>query len=186
MKRSKKILSMALAAAMSLSMMATALATSAGQSQSGTKDVTGSFQASTKNVLSVDYSIGSMKFTYSDGSNAGTWDPNTHSYNGASSDGEAGWYSTEAARKIKVTNHSNCPMTITCEFTPALSGFKAGFFDGDTNIRTFTLPSAEGTTVANAPSKTIEFAVTTDNTATLTSGQTNIKLGTINLTSAPG
>lgn len=184
MKRSKKILSMALAAAMSLSMMATALATSAGQSE--TKDVTGSFQASTTNVLSVDYSIGSMKFTYSDGSNAGTWDPNTHSYNGASSGGHAGWYSTEAARKIKVTNHSNCPMTITCEFTPALSGFKAGFFEGQTSVRTFTLPTAEGTTVANAPSKTIEFSTTRDNTATLTSGQTNVKLGTINLTSAPG
>lgn len=192
----KKILSLFLALVMCLALCVTAFAedpvTYASGDASKTVDIYGDFEegAGTTRYLSPQYSIGTMKFTYSDGSNKGTWNPSDHSYSGASSGGTAGWYIETGTNAIKVTSHSNCPMKVNLKFDPELDGFAAAFFpesNGDSSsISSFTLKSAEGTDVSEAPSKTVYLRTTTKNTATLSSGQTKVKLGTITITVEAG
>ena len=172
----KQLASAALAGALMLSCAIPTLAAT-----DPTKDVTGSYQAGTqggKPVYSYAYNFGSMEFTYRGASQAGkAWNPETHQYDGADQAAtEAGWTMAKGANDITVVNHSNAPVRVQLSFEAALSGFQGGFTENN-----FTIDTAEGTTVANAPSKTVQFGPATTNTAVLTAGQTGVKLGTITL-----
>lgn len=145
------------------------------------KDVTGSYRAGTqggKPVYSFGYNFGSMEFTYQDASEGGkAWNPKTHAYDGADQEAtEAGWVCATGANDITVVNHSNAPIRVNLTFEAALDGFKGGFTDNG-----FTIETAEGTTVEEAPKKTVQFGPTNSNTAVLTAGQTGVKLGTITI-----
>lgn len=145
------------------------------------KDVMGSYRAGGqggKPVYSFGYNFGSMEFTYQDASEGGkAWNPKTHAYDGADQAAtEAGWVCASGANDITVVNHSNAPIEVNLAFEAALEGFKGGFTENG-----FTIATAEGTAVDEAPQKTVQFGPTSSNTATLSAGQTNVKLGTITI-----
>lgn len=133
-----------------------------------------SAEAAADKVISFGYNWNeNMSFTYSAGSK-GTWDPSTHSYSGGSNEGK---WTADGSTDVTVTNHSNTAITVTLVFT-ANSGYesiKVGATDNG-----FTLATAEGTAVADAPSKTVKVGMTADSGA-LPEGTTNVALGTLTL-----
>ncbi len=138
-----------------------------------TKDVTGSYTgAAGTPVYEYSYSFGDMKFNYS-GATSGTWNPDTHQFEGGESKG--GWSCTSGADEITVINHSNAPINVVLQFTSAIDGVKFGFTEPN-----FELASAVGTDVANAPKKTVRVGAMNDS-AGLSEGQTNVKVGTVTL-----
>lgn len=128
--------------------------------------ITGSYQPGSgdSEVISADIVWGAMDFRYCAPS-AGTWSPDTHGYVGAT---DGGW-STDKA-EITVTNHSNTAIDAT--FTFAATGGtditgtfyfkdKNGAYNAlNSNVKKLMLASAEGTTVAEAPTGSIHFAIT--------------------------
>ena len=140
-----------------------------------TKDVTGSYVANaTTPVMSMAYSWGDMKFTYSE-SSKGVWNPETHTYD-TSGGTSGGWApATTGSNKVTVVNHSNVAIKVTYTFTPSLEGITASLGTSDGNG---TIASAEGTEVASAPQKDFYLNITG---GSLTSGQTDVKLGTLEL-----
>ena len=84
-------------------------------------------------VISVDVTWGNMEFTYSDG----TWNPETHEYEGA------GWTSGENANKISVTSTSNVPVTVSYSYGQEV-GYEAvngSFTDGESPITSKVIPT---------------------------------------------
>lgn len=129
-------------------------------------------------VYRYGYQWGSMKLRYNaPGGGDKVWNPETHEYEagsgGGSSDG--GWVFTSGATDITVHNHSNRPVNVSLTFDSSYDGFNGGFTEPS-----FTLVSAEGTTVDNAPSKTVKF-VPMEGTGGLKPGETDVVLGTITL-----
>ncbi len=124
-------------------------------------------------VYKVDVEWGSMEFTYT-GVSAGTWNPDTHTYDGKTYKGT--WSCEADANKIKVTNHSNAAVTVNlaCELPSDIYGAFSNA-DGDT-ITSLSLATAEGTSVGDAPAAVAYFNVP--------SGIINQsgKLGTITIT----
>ncbi len=165
----KRILTMAL----STLMLASALSVPA-MAENPTKEVTGTYQAdaAAAPVLSMSYSWGDMKFTYSAGTK-GKWDPKTHTYSGASSEGA--WTCASGSNKVTVVNHSNVAIKVNYKFTAAIAGIDAQL---GTTSGNGVIASAEGTEVANAPSKDFYLTITK---GALSEGQTNVTLGTLEL-----
>ena len=115
-----------------------------------------------------------ITLVYSTGSK-GTWDPKTHTYTGGSEEGQ---WSVEGDNTITVTNHSNVAVTVTPTYKAeaAYEDVKVGF-----SKASFTLATAEGTAVAEAPSDSFTVGIAGKNTATLDAGDNGQKLGTINV-----
>ncbi len=111
-------------------------------------EVKGKYVAGTSagTIIAVDVTWEDMTFTYTDGDK--TWNPDTHEY-----DSTEGKWSADT-KTIAVTNHSNTDIAVEPEFSSAVDGL-SGKFDKDG----FSLVSAEGTAVENAPSDSIEFSV---------------------------
>lgn len=134
---------------------------------------------SSKTVYSVDITWGAMEFTYTQGE-AGAWLPEEHRY---ADDGESVWSSD--SNTITVKNHSNAAITATLSYTAAAgyTGITGSFTEtsGTANDGVLTLPTAVGTTFANAPTATAtlklsgELASTT--TAMTTIGTVKVTLG---------
>lgn len=131
------------AAALTMSMGMTALAvttTIEGSNRSTKTQVTGYYDEGNGGgtVYKVDVEWEGMTFTYSANS-SGTWNPNTHDFEGAS---ESGWSSN--TNGIKITNHSNAPITAKLSFQPT-SGYPditASWGTDGTESGEYTLASA--------------------------------------------
>ena len=163
---------MALACTLAVSSAAFAASpiTSAGDSDS--HDVVGKFDTDgtgSQVTYSVDVEWGAMEFTYN--ANSGTWNPDTHTYEGGS------WNSS--SNTVKVTNHSNAAVNVAVAYN-AEAKYTAisGSFSNDS----FQLATAVGTTKEEAPNQTATLTLTGGN---LASTQTeNVKLGTATVTIA--
>ena len=119
--------------------------------------VTGVYQAGTAadEKISVDIVWDAMDFTYTAPSQ-GTWNPATHAYDGATA---GGW--SDNTPGITVKNHSNVAVNATLGFTPDVAGVVGTFTEasGTANDNILELATAEGTTVANAPTATANFGI---------------------------
>ena len=165
------ILSIALAASMSVPAFAANTATNNGTA--GTDiTITGIYQAGSASaeVISVDLLWENMDFTYTAPSK-GTWNPESHSYDGATAGGWAATNGTDP--KISVTNHSNTEIKADFAFTSGIEGLN-GSFTKDSII----LNTAVGTERDNAPKDETAFSV--DGTAI----DADKALGTITVTVA--
>ena len=155
----KKILLVFLATVLTASMGSVAVAADTeGITEIGgteTHKVMGNYNRENENpgaVYSVDIEWGSLNFNYN-AKTAKVWNPNTHEYIVKE---EAGtWVPAEAgADKIKVTNHSNAPVTVMFVYNDNGSGINGTFDKAQISI-----PTAENTTVEKAPSETATLSV---------------------------
>lgn len=142
---------------------------------SASHDVTASYEegSSAPTVYSVDITWGNMAFTYTD-AKEGTWNPETHSYDGAA---EASWQANAAdGDKITFTNHSNAGVTasLTYEASTGFDGITGTFDTASVELKT-----AVGTTVANAPEKTVTLTLSGALGSNTTAGT---KIGTVKVT----
>ena len=146
------MLSLALAASMSVTAFAEDSATNDGTA--GTDiTVNGQYQAGAEaaEVISVDIAWDAMDFTYTAPSR-GTWNAGTHEYENATT---GGWAATNGTNpKITVTNHSNAEITAGFAFNGTVDGLNGSFTKTAVVLR-----SAEGTEVANAPKGETAFSV---------------------------
>ena len=122
-------------------------------------------------VYSVNIEWGAMEFTYTAASK-GQWNPDTHAYG---EDTKASWTSN-GSNTVKITNHSNAAVKATLSYTAA-TGFEEiiGSFDN----ATINLATAEGTTLANAPTETARLTLTGELASTTTD---NTTIGTVTVT----
>ena len=111
--------------------------------------------AAADEIISVDVAWEAMDFTYT-GASQGTWNPANHTYEGAT---EGGWSNNTPA--ITVTNHSNVAVNATLGFTANVTGVVGTFTEasGTENDNVLELATAEGTTVATAPTATANFGI---------------------------
>ena len=111
--------------------------------------VKGSYVAnvSAETVYSVDIDWGSMEFTYTV-DNEGTWNPETHTYDGATS---GVWSCEEGANLITVTNHSNAKVGVKLNFKEEARPFQG--VTGTFTNEQYTLESGEGKTYDQADTK---------------------------------
>ncbi|MGI5850254.1 MAG: LamG-like jellyroll fold domain-containing protein [Christensenellales bacterium] len=86
-------------------------------------------------LISVDVTWGSMEFAYSDG----TWNPDTHLYEGA------GWQFSENADRILVTSSSNVPVTVSYLYGQATgyTSVNGNFTDGIYSVTSQALPKGD-------------------------------------------
>ena len=79
----------------------------------------------TLTVISVDITWGELSFTYSDG----TWNPDTHEYDGA------GWnVDEEGGNSIKVENTGNTDVNVTYDYKVVENGITGSFTDGENPV----------------------------------------------------
>ena len=146
------ILSLALAASMSVPAFAANTATNDGTS--GTDiTVNGTYQAGAPadDVISVDLVWDDMTFTYTAPSK-GDWNVTEHKYENATA---GGWAATSGTNpKITVTNHSNVEVIASFAFAADVSGL-----DGRFGNKELFLKTAENTTVENAPNAKTTFSL---------------------------
>ena len=90
-------------------------------------------------VISVDITWGELSFTYSDG----TWNPDTHTYDGA------GWtVDEEGGNSIKVENTGNTDVNVTYEYKAEETGITGSFTDGENPVSSpVALPENGSSTV---------------------------------------
>lgn len=129
-------------------------------------------------VYNIDITWGSLEFTYT-GAGKGTWNPNTHSYDGAT---PGKWSCANGADEIIVANNSNTGVNIALSYT-AKTGYTSirGTFtetSGTANDGILSLASAVGTTVENAPSATAKLVLS----GALASGTVSQAIGTVTVT----
>lgn len=174
----KKFLTITLAIAMILTMgsiSAFAATTNIDEAPgSDSADVKASYQAGSTGgtVYSVDIEWGSLEFIYTDAA-AGTWNPGTHTYDGAIT--AAGWNCASGADEITITNHSNA--AIKAELTYASDAAHTtvtGAFDQST----LNLDTADGIAVGSAPNATAKL--TLSGTMAETAG--TVTVGTVTVT----
>lgn len=158
----KKIFALVLAVVMLASFGVTAFATENAETNDGSKStsiaVNGKFKegAPSDDVISVNVVWDEMNFTYTAASK-GTWNPQTHGYDGATA-GEWTWDgATESKKKpfITVTNHSNINVVASFAFTPESDGIVGEFGRYDS----FTIISGEGSSYEDAFSFTTVFSI---------------------------
>lgn len=171
----KKIIALVLTLTLSLSLGINAFAAnSTTESGDVVVEVKGVAQAGV--TYNVTISWDSLTFTYDFKETAKTWNPETHSYDIATS-GDAAWNKTAA--QVTVTNHSNGAVKVNATFgtstTLESNGVKATLSNA-----VYTLNSAEGTAVGSAPS-----GATTVTISGAPADKSGFKLGTITLTVDP-
>ena len=123
-------------------------------------------------VYSIDVIWDDLSFAY----NAGTtlWNPDTHAYDGAGT--TAAWL--DASGKVTITNHSNAAVAINVKCNlPEIPNGTATF---KTSITQFTLNSAVGTTVSNAPKKSITITAEGEPTSASSIGTIVITVSRVN------
>lgn len=163
-KRAVLVLALAAAAAMGTTVLA-------AEVDEASKNVTATYVQgdSADTVYSVDVTWGSMEFTYTSPAE-GTWNPDTHGYDGAESTGR--WTYDEGANVIAVTNHSNTGVEVQLTYTAA-EGYDniTGSFDQPT----MSLISAVGTAVEEAPSDTAALTIAGE----LSKSEESVTVGTV-------
>lgn len=177
-KTMKKMMSVLLVLALTLCMGMTVFAAPAGGiTQSGgsaAHDVNATYQAggSAATIYSVDVTWGSMGFTYTD-AGAGTWNPNTHEYDGATA---AAWSCPADDNKITLTNHSNTNVAATLSYAP---GTSYNTINGIFSKGTISLATAVGTPSADAPTDDAMLTLTGILSSSIT---TSTKIGSVTVT----
>lgn len=141
----------------------------------GTKEVTATYATNGKaaTVYSVDIEWGNMQYTYTIDSE-GTWDPETHQFDGASDTGK--WSCSDGADKVKVTNHSNAAVKAAFSYAPEED---YNTITGNFDQKTADLPTAEDTDVDEAPTKTVQLTLNGELDKNVT---THTKIGTATVT----
>lgn len=112
-----------------------------------------------------------LSFTYH-AADKGTWNPETHEYEGASDEGA---WSANGDTTLKVTNHSNVPVDVTLAWQS-----NSGFEDVKVGATepSFKLATAEDTDYSAAPSKTVTLGVAE---GALDEGEVDVSMGTLTL-----
>lgn len=155
----KKYLALVLAVAIACSVSSfSALALTAGESDS--HSVKASYQAgsSSDTIYSVDITWEELNYTFKDASE-GQWNPETHSYTGATA---GSWNST--GNKITVKNHSNAAINANFTYNKN-SGFEdvnGSFMISGTEKTSFALGSAAELALGNydnAPSESAQLVL---------------------------
>ena len=114
-------------------------------------------------VISVDITWGELSFTYSDG----TWNPETHTYDGA------GWtVDEEGGNSIKVENTGNADVNVTYDYKAVENGITGSFTDGENPVsEPVSLPANNSSTVylilAGKPEQELEEATIGSVTVTI-------------------
>ena len=166
----KRFLTGALAAVMAIGMSVPAFAAEMNMPVYGTYSEAGTADK----VIAYAYQApDSMSFTYSEAS-LGTWNPETHEYEGAG--GEGGW-TADGDVSVTIINHSNTAIRVRPAYTAEVGreAVKVGFSKPN-----FTIATAVGTEVAEAPSDSFTVGIV-EESAGLTSGDDNVLLGHVTL-----
>lgn len=89
--------------------------------------------------ISVDITWGELSFTYSDG----TWNPDTHEY-----DGEGWTVDEEGGNTVKVENNGNTAVSVSFAYNATVDGITGSFTDGETPVsEPVSLPENGSSTV---------------------------------------
>lgn len=106
----------------------------------------------TESRYKVDLEWGAMQFTHvKEGTSV--WNPDTHAYETTNA-AEGRWVAQ--GNQITVTNHSDNPVKADLSFQAA-AGYNT--LTGNFDFSSFDLATAVETTVANAPTKTVNFTL---------------------------
>lgn len=136
-------------------------ATLSGENASASVNVTAKYSSGTvTDIYSVDIQWGSMVFEYTDESRV--WNPEKHKYDVTG----ASWRCEDGANNVKVTNHSNNPITVELSYTP-LNNYSEirGTFD----VASKTLDAAEeNSELESAPNFTASLTLTGELSETVT------------------
>ena len=105
-------------------------------------------------IISVDITWGELSFTYSDG----TWNPDTHEY-----DGEGWTVDKEDGNTVKVENNGNTAVSVSFTYTATVDGITGSFTDGETPVsEPVSLPENGSSTVylilARKPEQNLDHA----------------------------
>ena len=105
-------------------------------------------------IISVDITWGELSFTYSDG----TWNPDTHEY-----DGEGWTVDKEDGNTVKVENNGNTAVSVSFTYTATVDGITGSFTDGETPVsEPVSLPENGSSTVylilAGKPEQNLDHA----------------------------
>ena len=97
---------------------------------SASHDVTATYRADSSGgaggpVYSVDITWGELSFTYSDG----TWNPDTHEY-----DGEGWTVDKEDGNTVKVENNGNTAVSVSFAYNATVDGITGSFTDGENPV----------------------------------------------------
>lgn len=171
----KKIIAIIMALVMIMSLSITGFAADGvGNNGSDSAEVKGTYEAGeeTATVYSVDITWAGLEFTYN-GAYEGTWNPETHQYDGAT---EAGW--AEGTGTITVTNHSNTAITAGAEYEAA-----TGYESASMNFSTSSLEVATADNgVDGAAGTAVTGTITVTPAGTLPAGTADTVIGTITIT----
>lgn len=174
MNLKRKIAVFALAGVMAVGMSIPAMAAEFNATVKGSY----SGEAGADTVIAYSYSdIKEFNFTYSAG-NKGTWNSETHEYEGGSGTGK---WTADGNTTVTITNHSNTAIDVKPVYTPE-SGYediKLGTNLGGTQ-GVLTIATAEGTPVAEAPKGSFTVGMTADSGA-LEEGEVDVTLGHLTL-----
>ena len=105
-------------------------------------------------IISVDITWGDLSFTYSDG----TWNPDTHEY-----DGEGWTVDKEGGNTVKVENNGNTAVSVSFAYNATVDGITGSFTDGETPVSApVALPENGSSTVylilAGKPEQNLDHA----------------------------
>lgn len=167
----KKIITGILALALAGAMSVPAFAAETNNGGNTTADVQGKYQAGAEapETISAEIEWDAMNFTYSEAQKV--WNPEKHQYEQA----DGVW--SQEKKNITVTNHSNVGITAKLSFAGEyISG--CGFIRGSFDNALLRLEAATGTEVADAPTATAKFGITSGKVTE------NSTLGTITVTIA--
>ncbi len=145
-----------------------------GSGGSDSSPVTGTYEAgaSAETVYSVDIAWEGLSFTYH-GADEGTWDPDTHQYEGST---EAGW--EEGKGTISITNHSNTDVNASASYEAA-EGFETTNMEFSEND--LTVGSADNGEDGGAGTA-VKETITVTPSGTLPEGTENKEIGHITVT----
>ena len=105
-------------------------------------------------IISVDITWGDLSFTYSDG----TWNPDTHEY-----DGEGWTVYKEGGNTVKVENNGNTAVSVSFAYNATVDGITGSFTDGENPVSApVALPENGSSTVylilAGKPEQNLDHA----------------------------
>lgn len=138
---------------------ATSPTTLTDESKSVSIPVTGQYidQKESDEIISMDVKWGSMEFTYA-ATQQGTWNPDSHSYDNASTD--AAWVG-KTSSDITVTNHSNVDVTASFAFEKAegYSDVTGTFSQDSSDVSSVDLEAGVENGYDDADNETVTFKI---------------------------
>ncbi len=146
----------------------------AAEVNGGSHDVTATYKEGDKSnvIYSVDVTWGSMEFTYTSPAQ-GTWNPDTHAYDGAQTTGT--WTCEDGANAITVINHTNAAVNVNLTYASAET---YAAISGSFDKAELALATAAGTTVDQAPSASAALTLTGE----LPASEEAVTIGSITVT----